>query len=465
MAIEYANPVRSRLFPALLALAAALALVLAALFGAQNSFSEMDHMTRARAEARNARLQAEHVLSLVKDIETGARGFALTGKEIYLEPYVAAMAEAPLAYATLKATYPQAAHLDRDWSRLDAAIESRIRLSRLQIEERPVLRQRVLDEQKLFEIGRRSMDELRAELDRRDLEMEQRIDELDVRVAVLRRSAVLSGWLLGAAAVFLVAVATGMLLRERTLRRRSEEALRCGNEALDERVRQRTAELAAARDRIAGFATEQNLLIEAERLRLSREVHDQLGQIFAAQRMILQGLPPDALPADQARVMDEAIGQGVATVRRIAAELRPPLLDDLGLEAAVRHLGEQQFSPPGIAFTVTLTEADALPEATALTLYRILQEAFTNVLRHAGASEVRIAGGPEGGRYRVEMMDDGCGLGTARGGALGIVGMQERAALIGGCVQVQNAEAGGACVLVDVPVHDVKEEHCENSAA
>lgn len=465
MASDYSVPGRFRLYLALLALAVALALVFGALFGAQNSLNDMERMTRARADARNARLQAVHVLSLLKDIETGARGFALTGKETYLAPFKVAISEVPAAYATLKSSYPRAAEGAQDWSRLDAAIESRIRLSHSLIEERRLVGRRVIDEQELFDVGKRSMDEIRAELGKRDAEMAVRIFELDRRVSELRRDAVEAGWLLGGAVVLLVALAASLLLRERALRLRVEEALRQSNQALDARVQQRTAELATARDRIAGFATEQNRLIEAERRRLSREVHDQIGQVFSAQRMILQGLRPGTLPEDQARVMDEAIGQGVATARRIAAELRPPLLDDLGLEAALQHLARQQFSSAGIAAAVSLVDAGNLPEASALTIYRIVQEACSNVLQHAAASEVSICGKPMEGIYRVDLVDNGRGLGTARPGSLGIVGMQERAALIGGCVQVENTAEHGTRVRIEVPVHPGMEEARENSPA
>lgn len=309
-------------------------------------------------------------------------------------------------------------------------------------------------EQALLAEGKASMDAIRSRFAELDAGIGRRLAELDAAVERLRAEAYRSDWLTAGVAVALVLLATGLLLRERQLRIRLADELQVINRTLDARVRVRTAELSAARDRIAGFAGELERGVEAERRRLSREVHDQIGQVFSAIRMIVRGLPANALPADQAAVLEQAIDMGVATARRIAGELRPPLLDDLGLPAAVAHLAERLFAPAGIDCEVALAGGEALGETESLAVFRILQEACSNILRHAGARRVAIRGGADGGVYRIEVVDDGCGPGAApaRAGALGIVGMQERAALLGGTVRVEAAPGGGVRVGIAMPL-------------
>lgn len=445
---------RSWLLPALAALGVALVLVLAAALNAQRSLAALNEMADTRGRARAANLYAEHTLSLFKDVESGMRGYLLTGHDSHLEPYRAARTALPASYAALRAAVGEVRVDDFDWAALDGELARRLDIAERLVAQR---RQRGRDgaaEQALLMEGKASMDAIRGYFAELDAGIGRRLAELDAAVERLRAEAYRSDWLTAGVAVALVLLATALLLRERQLRIRLADELQVINRTLDARVRERTAELSAARDRIAGFAGELERGIEAERRRLSREVHDQIGQVFSAIRMIVRGLPANALPADQAEVLEQAVDMGVATARRIAGELRPPLLDDLGLPAAVTHFAERLFAPAGIDCEVALAGGEALGEAESLAVFRILQEACSNILRHAGARRVAIRGGVDGNAYRIEVDDDGGGLGAApaRAGALGIVGMQERAALLGGTVRVEAAPGGGVRVGIAMPL-------------
>jgi len=145
----------------------------------------------------------------------------------------------------------------------------------------------------------------------------------------------------------------------------------------------------------------------------------------------------------------------VKIVRRIASELRPPILDQLGLPAAVEWLAQDFSRRSGIACDVTLLPVnDAITDDLATALFRIVQEGLTNVSRHAGATHVEISLGVSGGCVTLEISDDGRGItedATTGPQSLGILGMRERAAALGGVLEVVPREGGGTRVSAWFP--------------
>jgi signal transduction histidine kinase len=146
----------------------------------------------------------------------------------------------------------------------------------------------------------------------------------------------------------------------------------------------------------------------------------------------------------------------MAAVRRIAVDLRPQMLDDLGLGAAVEWLVQDFSRHTGLRCTTKLDEVGALGDSVATALYRMVQEALTNVLRHAQATEVKVELRLRDGRARLTVCDNGVGLhdGPApRDSQFGLLGMQERADMLGGHLQLTSAAGGGACVCMELPLH------------
>jgi len=237
--------------------------------------------------------------------------------------------------------------------------------------------------------------------------------------------------------------------------------LRDSNQLLEQKVAARTAELAEARSRISAFAAAQETRIEQERRRLAREVHDQLGQVFTAIKMIVQSMPRGALPAEQHEAMGHALELGIASARKIAGELRPPLLDDFGLAAALGHFARETLAPVGLAFESDVRDDDRLGPAQALALFRIAQEAVTNALRHAEAGRIRFIGHLDGDQYVFAVEDDGQGFEPAqvRREAMGIASMSERANLFGGAVRVTAADGQGTRVEATLPLQGHRDEH------
>lgn len=197
---------------------------------------------------------------------------------------------------------------------------------------------------------------------------------------------------------------------------------------------------------------------EAERLRIAQELHDQVGQELTA---VLLGLAriearvPGELRADVAEIQS-AVRGSLEDVRRIAIELRPEALDDLGLESALAVLCERFAERSGLA--VRQQVADDLPDLSAdeeLVLYRVAQEALTNVARHSRATEADLALAREHGALTLTVTDDGDGLPAGHTPGAGIRGMRERAALIGATLAIDGNPAGHGCrVRLEVPIGD-----------
>ncbi|MDH4043044.1 MAG: PAS domain S-box protein [Gemmatimonadota bacterium] len=220
------------------------------------------------------------------------------------------------------------------------------------------------------------------------------------------------------------------------------------------------AEVYASRERIRQMAFAQEQTREAERARMARELHDEMGQDLTGLKMDLSWLRT-RLPRDDDDARDRTneslrlVDTMVDFVRRMSGELRPGVLDDLGLAAAirwqVRELGRRAGLP------VELIGLDSIPEiepGRGLAVFRIIQEALTNVARHAEATRVEIVAAVDGDWLRLEVRDDGRGLPEDRPSdrtPLGILGMQERAAAWGGTVTVGAQRPQGTVVSLAMP--------------
>ncbi len=228
------------------------------------------------------------------------------------------------------------------------------------------------------------------------------------------------------------------------------------------------AELAAATER-AGFKREMLGEIlsaqEAERARVSRDLHDDIGQaltsVLLGLRLVESSLADDEVALDDARRRTDDVRALVADAlrrtRQLAFDLRPTVLDDVGLLPALERLA-QDMTTRG-ATTVALAAhgfADArLPPEIETVIYRVVQEALTNITRHAGAATASITVIVAEGRVRALVEDDGSGFETGAAptrGHLGLKGMAERADLVGGTVELSSTPGSGTTVLLELPL-------------
>ena len=196
---------------------------------------------------------------------------------------------------------------------------------------------------------------------------------------------------------------------------------------------------------------------ELERTRLARELHDETGQALTS---ILLGLKPlEQLVTNEEGVaavtsVRELVVSTLQDVRRLAVELRPSALDDFGLVAAVERLAATFREQSGIEVDLETGLGDGrLPAEVETALYRIVQEALTNVVKHAGARRVSILLTRQANRVVAIVEDDGQGLDEGpREDGLGLIGMRERVGLVGGLLRIESAPGSGTTIAAEVPV-------------
>ncbi|VVD67772.1 PAS domain-containing sensor histidine kinase [Pandoraea fibrosis] len=200
---------------------------------------------------------------------------------------------------------------------------------------------------------------------------------------------------------------------------------------------------------------------EAERTRLSRELHDELGQWLGGLRLGLSYLEakPGAAPADQSahiQMLKDLVDETIDAVHRIAADLRPAVLDELGLHAALEWLTESFTQRHGLPCELVMPESvtACLDSECSTAIFRIVQESLTNASRHGQPSQVRVMLDLRDGHCHVSIADDGKGMDTTRAGhgqRLGLMGMRERALMLGGAFEIESAPGQGTRVLVRIP--------------
>ncbi len=232
-------------------------------------------------------------------------------------------------------------------------------------------------------------------------------------------------------------------------------------EALAEQGVQRSqAELEASQADLRALAARLQDVREEERTRLSREVHDSLGQQLTAIRFAVGWFGRQLAGDDEAvrRLADARgiIDETIRLVRRISADLRPGVLDDFGLVTALEWFAERTAERTGLDVLVTASgDASGVPDEMATAAFRIVQEALTNVARHAEATSVRITVETTPEHLCVRVRDDGVGLdaeAVRQRRSLGVLGMRERARALGGTLRLSGASGEGATVLVTFPL-------------
>lgn len=214
-----------------------------------------------------------------------------------------------------------------------------------------------------------------------------------------------------------------------------------------------------AHDRLAEFAVDQDRAIETERKRLARELHDELGQGLTALHLDIEWLSGKV--AHVAPEIDErldAMRQMIATtadaMRQICEDMRPGMLDDLGLEAALEDHAQRFFVNSGIPCNLSMDRSDyGLSDAASTALFRIFQEALTNIGRHAEASAVTATLEDSGDAVILRIADDGKGMpeNEQTEGHFGLRGMRERTRLLNGTFAINSAQGQGTRIEVRIP--------------
>jgi len=272
-------------------------------------------------------------------------------------------------------------------------------------------------------------------------------------------------------------------IRDITARHQVEQALANISKEMEKRVDERTAELLTAnrlmkkmvdegkraeeritksRERLRNLSGRLQSLLEEERTRISREIHDELGQALTALKLDLlltrRSLVSNGLAEQSAKVheIERAVIRIIRTVRKIATDLRPGILDELGVAAAIEWMAKDFQSRTGISCKVTLQAMDRISDTVrATTIFRIVQEALTNIMRHAAASQVNVSLEKKDDSLTVEVRDNGIGIMEGRisdSKSHGLIGIRERVLLLGGEAVISGKPGEGTLVRVTLPI-------------
>ncbi|MCC6523816.1 MAG: HAMP domain-containing protein [Polyangiaceae bacterium] len=223
----------------------------------------------------------------------------------------------------------------------------------------------------------------------------------------------------------------------------------------------RQREAREAQDQLRALSHRLQAARDEEAGRIARELHDELGQVLTGLKMDLARVRRVCVghhvtAGEEAVVaMSAELDGAIDTVRRLSSELRPPVLDRLGLAAAVDWLVRDCGAKAGLAIQLEVGELrEPIDAAVSTAVFRIVQEALTNVVRHAGATEVRVELSSDATTIRLVIRDDGRGIDPAAAAgahALGILGMRERVGLLGGTFALDAPPGKGTTVVVAVP--------------
>src|SRR5882724_5772989 len=390
---------------------------------------------------------------LMTDAESAQRGYLLTGEEAYLTPYAAAVTNIRGALDRLHDTYGG----DDSSSEFH---ELRILTGKElgELEDGVALSKKRGTTQAVnivgTDVGKRTMDSIAAIIGTMRIE---ETAEAAAANAEWQQDFRLSRWVSAAGAVLnigLVLLAVRLVYSDMRRRARQAAGLRDQKQELEQEVAARTRELTALSTHLQGVS-------EQEKSALSRELHDELGGLLVAARMDLSWLQqrlPTSDPAIEQRFkrIHESLSSGVDLKRRVVEELRPTLLDNMGLFTALRWQFKETCRRAGLKCTETIPESEPKfnPDA-AIGVFRIAQEALTNILKHAEAKSADLVIGMDRETFFLRVSDDGKGIPPNRLQTItshGLASMRHRITALGGSWEVRSPSTGGTIVTAVIPL-------------
>jgi signal transduction histidine kinase len=412
-----------------------------------NAANERVHASQLRQQALS------EFIALMTDAESGQRGYLLTGESSYLQPYTEAVAKVEAALDRVHEAY---GGLDESREFHELRILTGKKLGELEDTLALFKRRGPTPAVNVVrtDVGRRTMDEISRIIGAMRLAEAQ---ELSAATSQWQADFRMSRWVSAAGVILnigLVLLATRLVYGD--MRRRALQAthLRDQKQELEHQVDERTRELTALSTHLQGVS-------EQEKSALSRELHDELGGLLVAARMDLSWLQqrlPTSDPNIQQRFkrIHESLSAGVDLKRRVVEELRPTLLDNMGLFAALRWQFKETCRRAGLKCTETIPDSELKfsPDA-AIGVFRIAQEALTNILKHAEAKSADLVIGIEGETFVLRVSDDGKGIPANRLQTLtshGLASMRHRIAALGGSWEVRSPSTGGTVVTALIPL-------------
>jgi protein-histidine pros-kinase len=388
----------------------------------------------------------------VLNAETGARGFLVTGDEDYLDPFREGVTTMNAILSDID-KHPDKPRLN---AKEFAHLKRLINAERTALSTAIDIRQKNLDPpEAVMDRGKDTMNEIRDSLNR--LEARLSADNATHLVGSLSFLGK-SRWAMIAlfSGAFILLLGLFVLMQKQVrLRRRITALMNSETERLESLVKQRTVEL----NDLATYLTRIN---EAEKRHIAQELHDEMGALLTAARMdttwMIRDLEPTLKEKYARRLsrLSESLDAAIRLKRKITTDLKPPLLQELGLIESLRAMVDDLAADD--SYEVTMDLPERLPEMDdekALAVFRITQESLTNIRKYARARHVTVSIREEHANMYLRIADDGLGFDAngPKSGGHGISGMQHRAQMFGGDLQVTSTPGQGTLVEARIPVH------------
>ena len=416
----------------------------------------LEEMNRTQLASLEMISTLHEILGLVTDAETGQRGYFLTGRPEYLDPYKAALPKVDERFKRLRELLVRiGTPLQRDQA---ARINNLVGKKIGELEASLALQEKSGRDAALelmnTGLGKKAMDELRTEIfSLSDAQRQAQVVNTTTwtRDIEYARFAV---QIMTASTIALLLVVWFLARREIRLQEERRMQLADERRRLERDVIERTAELTE-------LSTYLQAVREDEKARLARDIHDELGGILVSAKMDVSAVAQklagkDGAGADKLGRALAALDEGVTLKRRIIEELRPTLLDNLGLGAALDWQVREVCKRAGLGCELNLCDETAdLPPDVAIGLYRIVQEALTNVVKYAKARQVSVELMRDAEGVSLVITDDGIGVPeTASHNRLshGIIGMRQRVRALSGEFAIHGTPGKGTQIEVRIPL-------------
>ena len=423
---------------------------LAMVFISEGSYWQAVSSMDAIARMQTARVGLVGMAQSILDAESGQRGYLLTDRKEYLEPYDLALSRIDEAFQFLDSYYGQEPTSVEVLKRLHGLTDTKLSELALAIHLHQEGKAEATRELVMTGIGKEKMEAIRVLGS--ELLKQETAKVSDSRDAVYHTLMLSRIGVAGLSAISLLSLF--LYLRQ--------------SSAFEKQLREQKRLVQAERDRLeieVGHRTVQLTELtqhlqtarEDERSRLARDLHDELGALLTSAKLDaariksrLAGSSPEAL--ERLAHLVETLNSGIALKRRIIEDLRPSALSNLGLVATLEILAREYTERSGVEVHCTLEPVEL--EATAdLVVYRLVQEAITNITKYAQARNVWVSLGTPDGQVEISVRDDGVGFdtGTRRGSAHGLVGMRFRVEAEGGVLTVSSTPGQGTTIRARLP--------------
>jgi signal transduction histidine kinase len=402
------------------------------------------------SEVGAARTSVQDLAQSMLDAESSQRGYLLTSRDEYLRPYQRALQQIDHSFKFLDQYYQKDPDSTAVLARLHTVVGAKLSELAETLRLRKEGKNDAAMQLMLSDIGKEKMEAVRQLtlelITRESANVRAARDDID-QTLWLARLGVLVLSTLGLLSLFMYLRQASVLEAQREEQQRLIQAER---DRLEEEVTQRTAQLVELTDHLQTAR-------EDERHRLARNLHDELGALLTSAKLDaarirsrLTGAAPEAL--ERLSHLVDTLNSSIALGRRIIEDLRPSTLGNLGLVPTLEILGRDFAHHSGVQVHCTL-EPVTLPPDAQLVVYRLVQEAITNISKHAHAKQVWISLQAEDGQAHVAVRDDGTGFDTRQQPrtAFGLIGMRYRVAAEGGVFKLTSVPGEGTCIEATLP--------------